>query len=129
MTRSGITMSLHPKITDRDQPLGLQPLIGHPGLGRQCPRQMPVAFSADRRQDRLAFARPQTQLNRWEPSHQVAGVQKRSAKRHFEDARSIAMRDARPGMLPRTRISALLSSIGSKQCMRAMHPRCRESPS
>ena len=54
-------MGLQPRITDRDRPLGLQPLIAHPGLGRQRPRQVPVAFAADRRQDRLAFARPQGQ--------------------------------------------------------------------
>jgi hypothetical protein len=28
-------MGLDPQIANRDQPLGFQPLIGHPGLGRQ----------------------------------------------------------------------------------------------
>ena len=59
--RSGITVGLHPEIPDRNEPLGLQPLIGHPGLGCQRSRQVPVAFAADRRQDRLALARSQTQ--------------------------------------------------------------------
>lgn len=42
---SGVAMGLHPQIADRDQPLGLQPLVDHPGLGRQRPRQAPVAVA------------------------------------------------------------------------------------
>lgn len=34
-----------------------QPVIGHPGLGGQRPRQVPVAFAAQRRQDSVPFAR------------------------------------------------------------------------
>ena len=49
-------MSLHPKITDTDQALVLQPLVGHPDLGRKRLRQPPVALAADGRQNRLAFA-------------------------------------------------------------------------
>jgi hypothetical protein len=42
---SGVTMGLHPKITDRNQPLASQPFVGHPGLRRQRTRQMPVAVA------------------------------------------------------------------------------------
>ena len=52
-------MGHHPQIADTDQPLAFQPLIRHPGLGRQRPRQVPVAFAAERREDRVAFVRPQ----------------------------------------------------------------------
>ena len=54
-------MGFHPHSADIDQPLALQPLIGHPGLCRQRPRQVPVALAAERRQDRMAFARSQGQ--------------------------------------------------------------------
>ena len=52
-------MGLHPPIADADQPLAFQPLIRHPALRCQRSRQTPVAFAAERRQDRLAFERPQ----------------------------------------------------------------------
>ncbi len=64
-------MGFHPHSADIDQPLALQPLIGHPGLCRQRPRQVPVALAAERRQDRVAFARSQGQ--------QVAYLGSRSA--------------------------------------------------
>ncbi len=54
-------MGFHPHSADIDRPLALQPLIGHPGLCRRRPRQVPVAFSAECRQDRVAFARSQGQ--------------------------------------------------------------------
>ena len=56
-----VAMGFHPQIADTDQPLAFQPLIRHSGLCRQRARQMPVALAAERRQDRLAFERPQGQ--------------------------------------------------------------------
>ena len=52
-------MGLHPHSADIDQPLALQPLIGHPGLCRRRPRQVPIALAAECRQDRVASARSQ----------------------------------------------------------------------
>ena len=54
-------MGFYPQIADTDQPLACQPLIRHSGLCRQRARQMPVALAAERRQDRVAFERPQGQ--------------------------------------------------------------------
>ena len=54
-------MGFHPHSADIDQPLALQPLIGHPGLCRRRLRQVPVALAAERRQDRVAFTRSQGQ--------------------------------------------------------------------
>lgn len=58
---SGITVGTHPKRTDGYQALAFQPIIRHPGLCRQGLRQVPVAFAADRRQNRLTLTRPQRQ--------------------------------------------------------------------
>ena len=54
---SGIAMGLHPHSADIDQPLALQPLIGHPGLCRRRLRQVPAALAAEWRQTRVASAR------------------------------------------------------------------------
>jgi hypothetical protein len=54
-------MRFHPEVTYRDQALAFQPVIGHSRLGRQRPGQAPIAFGAQRGQDRLAEARPQDQ--------------------------------------------------------------------
>jgi len=40
-------MRSHPQITHGDQALALEPVIGHSGLRRQCPRQVPVALAAE----------------------------------------------------------------------------------
>ena len=58
---SGITMGFHPQLTHADQPLVVQPLVGHPGLRRQGLGQMPIAFATHRSQDRVAFTRSQRQ--------------------------------------------------------------------
>ena len=50
-------MRFHPQITHGDQALAFQPVIGHPGLGGQRSRQVPVAFATQRRQDSVPFAR------------------------------------------------------------------------
>ena len=52
---SGVSVRFHPKRTHTDQALVLQPLVGHPGLGRQRLRHPPVALAADGRQNRVAF--------------------------------------------------------------------------
>jgi hypothetical protein len=58
---SGIAVGTHPKRTDGYQALAFQPIICHPGLCRQGLGQVPVAFAADRRQNRLTLTRPQRQ--------------------------------------------------------------------
>jgi hypothetical protein len=58
---SGIAVGAHPKRTNGYQALAFQPIIRHPGLCRQCLRQVPVAFAADRRQNRLTLTGPQRQ--------------------------------------------------------------------
>ena len=60
-TISGITMGLQPQIADRKQTLASKPRIGHPGLGRQGLRQMPVGLATDRCQDRLTSTGSQSQ--------------------------------------------------------------------
>ena len=54
-------MRLEPQVTHGYQALALQPGIRHPRLGGQGLRQVPVALGAQRRQNRLAFARTQGQ--------------------------------------------------------------------
>lgn len=49
---SSVSMSFHPEITDTHQPLPPQPIIAHPDLRCLGPRQMPVAFTADSRNNR-----------------------------------------------------------------------------
>jgi hypothetical protein len=49
----GIAVGTHPKRTDGYQALAFQPIIRHPGLCRQGLRQVPVAFAANRRQNRM----------------------------------------------------------------------------
>ena len=56
---SGIAVGTHPKRTDGYQALAFQPIIRHPGLCRQGLRQVPVAFAANRRQNRLTLTGPQ----------------------------------------------------------------------
>ena len=58
---SGIAVGTHPKRTDGYQALAFQPIIRHPGSCRQGLRQVPVAFAANRRQNRLTLTRPQCQ--------------------------------------------------------------------
>ena len=58
---SGIAVGTHPKCTYGYQALASQPVIRRPGLGGQGLRQVPVAFAAERRQNRLTLTRPQRQ--------------------------------------------------------------------
>ena len=62
-TISGIAMRLEPQVTHGYQALALQPGIRHPRLGGQGLRQVPVTLGAQRRQNRLAFARAQGIVN------------------------------------------------------------------
>ncbi len=102
--RSGIAMGFHPHSADIDQPLALQPLMGHPGLCLQRPRQVPVAL-AERRQDRVAFARPQGQQDahlgsRSAPLFPVAHADAAAQPRvKFRD-RAVVVRDAKMAHLP-----------------------------
>ena len=52
---SGIAVGTHPERTNGYQATAGQPSIRHPGLCRQCLRQVPVAFAADRREDCLTI--------------------------------------------------------------------------
>ncbi len=58
---SGIAVGAHPKPANGYQALAFQPIIRHPGLGRQGLREVPVALAADRREDCLTFTRAQCQ--------------------------------------------------------------------
>ena len=49
-------MGLHPQRTDTHQALRLEPIVRHPRLRPQRPRQVPVAFAADRRQNRRSLS-------------------------------------------------------------------------
>src|SRR5262249_23271235 len=60
-TSSGVAVSLHPKLTNTNQPLLLQPRVRHPYLGGQRARQVPIAFAAERRANRAAQVRAQRQ--------------------------------------------------------------------
>ena len=50
-------MSLNPQITNRNKALGSKPLVCHPGLCSQGLRQVPVALTRQRRQNRLFLTR------------------------------------------------------------------------
>jgi len=51
----------HPLIADANQALALQPVVGHPGLGAQRARQVPLALRAHARPDRGPCPGPQGQ--------------------------------------------------------------------
>jgi hypothetical protein len=55
-TLSRIAVGRHPQVADSQEPLALQPSIGHPGLRRQRLRQVPVALAIECREDRVALA-------------------------------------------------------------------------
>ena len=56
MTFSRVPVGFHPQVSDREEPLFSQPLVRHPGLGRQRPRQMPVALAAQPCENRVVPA-------------------------------------------------------------------------
>ena len=54
-------MRAHPEITHGNQALAFEPVVRHSRLGGQRPGEVPEALGAQRRQDCLAFTRPQSQ--------------------------------------------------------------------
>ncbi len=117
-------MGFHPHSADIDQSLALQPLIGHPGLCRRRPRQVPVALAAERRQDRVAFTRSQSQQvtylgSRSAPLFPVAHTNAAAQPLVEFRNRAVVVRDAKIAHPPAHVLGELMQPVAHRDPPRA----------